>query len=619
MYRLLFSFVVLMGVAGSVLAQKTAEKRVALVVGVDSYASLQKLANPKRDAGALKAVLDLHKYDATFVADPDYKAFLKALAEFKRKARGADEALVYYAGHGMEAVKDGISQNILAPTDAEVSCETREALYVVTLNQLFEAMEGVERRIVILDACRKNPFRTSGARAASAGFGFRAALPQSQSVSRSLLVFSTDLGALASDGAAGQGSPFAAALVARLKAEPRLPYRELFERVAGEVAAGGQKPWVVGIGGTVEGCLAGTGCGAAAAPVVQPVPPAAQSAAAEAWPLVKDSTSVTALEAFIRRFGDTFHGDLAKGRLADVKQAEAQRQQLALLEQQKQETVRKQADAVAAVKKQADTEAAKKAAEARARDSALGVTPGSGQSFRDCADVCPEMVVLPAGEFTMGSNEYNDEKPPHKVTIAKPFAVGKFEVTFAEWDACVAGGGCAGNKSPKDENWGRGRRPVIDVSWNDAKAYVTWLSGKTRKNYRLLSEAEWEYAARAGTTTAYSFGNSITKAQAQFSEGSYGSAKQTVEVGRFPANAWGLHDMHGNVWEWVEDNRHAEDYKGAPHDGSVWPGGNPSFRVLRGGCWVDEDPDILRSAFRGNGSPDSRSKMFGVRVARKLD
>jgi formylglycine-generating enzyme required for sulfatase activity len=130
------------------------------------------------------------------------------------------------------------------------------------------------------------------------------------------------------------------------------------------------------------------------------------------------------------------------------------------------------------------------------------------QEFTDCQEVCPEMVVVPAGEFTMGSNDFDREKPPHKVTIGKPFAVGKFEVTFAEWDACVAATGC--KQKPGDEGWGRGKRPVIYVSWNDAKEYAAWLSKKTGKSYRLLSEAEWEYAARAGTTTKYSFGETTS-------------------------------------------------------------------------------------------------------------
>ena len=161
-----------------------------------------------------------------------------------------------------------------------------------------------------------------------------------------------------------------------------------------------------------------------------------------------------------------------------------------------------------------------------------------GVRFRDCAE-CPEMVVIPAGSFLMGSPESekgrdSDEGPQHRVTIPAPFAAGVYEVTFEEWDACVADGGCGGYR-PDDEGWGRGRRPVINVSWREAQAYINWLSQKTGGEYRLLSEAEWEYAARAGTTTRYSFGNSISRSKANFDE-----SGKTVSVGSYKSNNFGL-------------------------------------------------------------------------------
>jgi formylglycine-generating enzyme required for sulfatase activity len=233
-----------------------------------------------------------------------------------------------------------------------------------------------------------------------------------------------------------------------------------------------------------------------------------------------------------------------------------------------------------------------------------------GREFRDCTDVCPTMVVLPAGEFIMGSTDSNREQPPHRVTIQRPFAVGKFEVTFAEYDACTADGGCT--YRPSDQGWGRGRRPVINVSWHDAKEYVAWLSRKSGKTYRLLSEAEWEYAARAGTTTRYAFGDTISKSQAQY------GADRTAEVGSFAANKFGLHDMHGNVREWVADNWHY-DYMGAPLDGTVWQGGNVYLRVLRGGSWKYVVPDGLRSALRFSDQPTDRGNDdVGFRVSRTL-
>jgi formylglycine-generating enzyme required for sulfatase activity len=239
-------------------------------------------------------------------------------------------------------------------------------------------------------------------------------------------------------------------------------------------------------------------------------------------------------------------------------------------------------------------------------------------NFRDCPE-CPEMVPVPAGSFTMGSPDSEPERsvnegPQHGVTIAKPFAVGKFAVTFAEWDACVAGGGCGGYK-PKDEGWGRGDRPVINVSWNDAKAYVAWLSRKTGKAYRLLSEAEREYVTRAGTETPYWWGSTITPEQASYAAGE--SRQKTVPVKSFKPNPWGLYQVHGNVYEWVEDCWN-DGYNGAPSNGSAWTAGDCTYRVLRGGSW-NLNPQLLRSAFRINNTPADRDKDEGFRVARGLD
>lgn len=239
----------------------------------------------------------------------------------------------------------------------------------------------------------------------------------------------------------------------------------------------------------------------------------------------------------------------------------------------------------------------------------------AGRVFRDVCDQCPEMVVVPVGSFRMGDlngRGADDERPVHEVRIAYSFAVGMYEVTFDQWDACVAGGGCNGYR-PDDDGWGRGRRPVINVSWLDAKAYVGWLSQQTGEKYRLLSAAEWEYACRAGTTTRYAHGDDITAEQANFD----GNEGKTTEVGSFPSNPWKLHDMHGNVWEWVEDVWH-KDYSGAPDDGSAWTtGGDSDSRVRRGGSWFSV-PAGLRSASRYRNSSDFRSGRDGFRVARSL-
>ncbi|AUB80399.1 formylglycine-generating enzyme family protein [Candidatus Thiodictyon syntrophicum] len=226
----------------------------------------------------------------------------------------------------------------------------------------------------------------------------------------------------------------------------------------------------------------------------------------------------------------------------------------------------------------------------------------------------PTMVPIPAGRFSMGCQEGEqgceaNEKPAHWVQVAA-FELGKYEVTFDEWDACAADGGCT--QKPGDEGWGRGRRPVINVSWDDAQHYVTWLSRKTAKPYRLPSEAEWKYAARAGTQTPWSFGDD-EKATGDYAWFGGNAGDKTHPVGEKRANPWGLYDMHGNVYEWVQDNLH-KDYQGAPMDGRPWVDTTGVRRVLRGGCWAGEAL-LLRSAYRNRHDPGRRSRYFGFRLA----
>lgn len=254
---------------------------------------------------------------------------------------------------------------------------------------------------------------------------------------------------------------------------------------------------------------------------------------------------------------------------------------------------------------------------AQAQDSISNLPAGS--AFRDCG-YCPYMVIIPAGEFQMGSppteaGRERNEGPRHKVVIAKSFAVGTYEITFEEWDACVTAGGCNGYR-PFDYGWGRNGRPLVDVSWFDAQAYIKWLSHKTAKHYRLLTEAEWEYAARAGSSARYAWGDEAGQNHANCrSCGSEWDGKQTALTGIFEPNAFGLYDMHGNVWEWVADNYHS-NYRNAPADWRVWRGGE-AMRVLRGGSWSN-DAEEMRAASRVASAADGRGENGGFRVARDL-
>ena len=338
------------------------------------------------------------------------------------------------------------------------------------------------------------------------------------------------------------------------------------------------------------------------------------------WKVLRrgDETQLTTLQAEFERL----QGENERLREESVKQSQTLRQaqeQVTRLKRearQKDQALQQALEEVVELKRVVKTEE-----EARNRRE---LEPG--RHFRDCPQ-CPEMVVVPSGSFRMGSpaseeERYEDEGPVHGVTIPEPFAVGVYEVTFQEWDACVSGGGCNGYR-PDDKGWGRGNRPVIRVNWDDAQAYVRWLSDKTRQRYRLLSESEWEYVARAGTTSPFHTGSTISTDQANYNGNfTYGTGREgvyrrrTVEVGSFSPNAFGLHNVHGNVREWVQDCWN-DSYRGAPDNGRAWGAGDCSRRVARGGSW-NYRPRYLRSASRSRNTTGNRVDILGFRVARTL-
>ncbi|MGF1547360.1 MAG: SUMF1/EgtB/PvdO family nonheme iron enzyme [Thiotrichales bacterium] len=252
------------------------------------------------------------------------------------------------------------------------------------------------------------------------------------------------------------------------------------------------------------------------------------------------------------------------------------------------------------------------------------ILPSPGQTFRDTlksGGEGPLMVVIPSGRFLMGSpasepKRVENEGPQHTVTFARPFAMGVHAITFDDYDRFAS---ATKRDLPGDRKWGRGTRPAINVSWNDAQDYCAWLKEQTGRPYRLPSEAEWEYACRAGTTTPFHFGERLTTGQANF-DGNHtynGSAKgeyrgKTLPVGSFTANAFGLYDMHGNVWEWCQDRWH-DNYDGAPTNGTAWESGDKVARVLRGGSWFNY-PTGCRAASRGSFDPGARSYLIGFRL-----
>jgi formylglycine-generating enzyme required for sulfatase activity len=589
-----------------------AQKRAALVIGNGAYTKVPKLPNPPNDAAAMADMLRKAGFDRveskTDLGNADLR---RALRDFSEQLREVDVAIVFYAGHGMEM--NGI--NYLIPIDATIARDVDVQDEAVSLDRVLSTIEPARHlQLVILDSCRDNPFvrsmrRTIATRSVRSGHGDidERALPPN-----TLIAYAQKAGFTAEDGT-GANSPYTTALLKHLST-PGLDVELALRRVRDAVlqATGNrQEPFKYGsLGGLELPLVPAALVPAPTRPEAVPTLPLAREAA-EYWVKVEKSDDQETLEAYIRRYGETFHGDLAKARLAKLKRT---------AEEAAAEAKRKEEQRLAML---AEEERKRKEAEEAASKAAAGPKPG--QTFRDCPE-CPEMVVVPAGSFTMGSPEgeegrAEDEGPQRTVTIAKPFAVGKLEVTFAEWDACVSAGGC--KTKPDDAKWGRGKRPVINLSWDDSKQYVSWLSQKTGIRYRLLTEAEWEYTARAGTRTPFSTGMTITTDQANF-DGNYtygGSAKgkyrrKTIEAGSFEPNAFGLHDMHGNVMEWVEDC-YKDSYKGAPSDGSASTSGDCSRRVVRGGSWGGV-PVLLRAALRGRLTTGDRYNALGFRVGRTL-
>jgi formylglycine-generating enzyme required for sulfatase activity len=562
--------------AGTGLVQAQAEKRVALVIGNGQYQHANALPNPPNDARAVAKALGEIGFEVVEGIDLDHAGMQGRLRDFLDKVTSAKVALLFYAGHGLQV--DG--RNYLVPVDARLQSASDLNFGTVDLDRILASLDDPKRaNIVILDACRDNPLARSFAaktRSGAVGAGLAAYTALGTGT---LIAFATAPGKVAADGD-GTNSPFTEHLVKHLRT-PGLEVRQMLTRVRNDVAAATGERQIPWDNSSLRGDVYLAGRRIAAAP---------KDASAPAQP-----ADVTALQQRLK----------------------------ALEEQLKKKDEPKDEPKVAVgtfPEKPAAPEGAHK----------------PGDTFRDCAD-CPEMVVVPAGSFTMGSpagekDREPDEGPQRRVTIAKPFAVGKFEVTKAQFEAFVretghdAGNICYTYEGGKwKERSGRSWRnpgysqgvdhPVACVNWDDAKAYVAWLSRKTGKAYRLLSEAEWEYAARAGTTTRFSCGDAdgcLDRVGWSFSN----SGSRAHPVGRKTANAFGLHDMHGNVWEWTEDCWNGS-YAGAPSDGSAWTRGVCSQRVLRGGSWVT-NPRYLRSAVRNRYSSGHRIDNDGFRVARTL-
>jgi formylglycine-generating enzyme required for sulfatase activity len=587
------------------------ERRVALVIGNSSYSHAARLPNAVNDADAMAESLRRLGFAVTAVRNQTASAFRRALIDFSDAARGADVALLFYAGHGLQMGQRDRAENFLVPVDARLADAREVEDEAIALSRILQLMEGARARLVILDACRDNPLLARMAQAGASRSVSRGLAPiDAAGAHGTLVAFSTAPGAVAADGT-GQNSPFTAALVRHL-ATPGLELRGVLTRVRAEVAQAtnnAQVPWS-NDGLLSELFLAGPGGASAAAPAQLALAPQPAPAAIELafWQSIQNSGRAADFEEYLRRYPAGSFAGLARNRITALR--------------------------------------------APPRPFPVAV----GERFQDCAD-CPEMVVIPAGRFVMGSpasepGREKDEGPQRDVTLATDLAVGRGPVTVAEFRAFVQAtghqtpGGCwRWNPQQKEVelaaqlDWRNpgfkqeDSHPVVCVSWEDAQAYLRWINQRSGQRYRLLTEAEWEYAARAGTRTRWWWGDNEA-AQCRHANGADQRLTQvasawsryqtaacndgfpyTSPITQFAANRFGLHDMGGNVLQWVEDC-YVDSYTGAPLDASVAvTGGTCSARVLRGGSWYF-DPRFLRAALRGSYSPGYRLDLFGFRVAR---
>jgi formylglycine-generating enzyme required for sulfatase activity/uncharacterized caspase-like protein len=625
-------------------------KSYALVVGASAYKHWPRLPGVKKDVALVKAALEKHGFEVTTVMDPTRSGFDRAMRAFIAK-QGQDATarlLFYYAGHGYTLKgAQGQEMGYMVPVDTPLPSGGRGAIQSTAVSMLeieiYAKQMDAKHALFLFDSCFSGSI-----------FSLSRAVPAaiSDKTTKAVRQFIT---AGAADQEVPDDSVFRRQFVAALDGDADLnrdgyltasELSQFLEESVINYTRGAQTPQY----GKIRDPYLDKGDfvfflpRAVASPAVTRAAPRAPAKvdplAVELsyWESIRASKDPALYQAYLDRY--------PKGQFAELARIFAQSEKKA--------------------------EEARKAEKART-EQARREGPKPGTVFDDCGD-CPPMVVIPAGEFTMGSpapetGRWDNEGPQRKVRIARPFALGRNEVTFAEFERFVEESGykteaernvgkkgCFGFNRVAPEatksEWQPGRTwrdpgidqntdrdPVVCVSWNDAKAYTSWLSKKTGKTYRLPTEAEWEYAARAGTKTSRYWGDNPSQACVYSNVGDQSTYRTafrrtfsrpaerrhecndgryyTAPVGSYKANAFGLYDILGNVWEWTEDCG-SPSYKGAPTDGSALLTGDCSRRVIRGGGWGSE-PRTVRSASRARDPYDNRTTSIGFRLARTLE
>lgn len=577
--------------------QVMAQKRVGFVLSNAAYQKESPLVNPHNDARLIAAVLKepLGFSEVVVRQDLNRKQMHNVVHEIAEKAKGADSIMVYFSGHGMQTG----TGNYLIPVDAEIADEKDVSRDAIDIDLFIEALKqsGARVAVLVLDACRDNPYSRK-TKSTKKGLG-----RVEVSGGNLLVAFATEEGRTADDGTTNN-SPYAQALSLALK-ETNKPLLEQFDLVRKEVIKSTNSKQNPTRKGDLEVNVY----------LINPTITINQApkpnellsdgeVEQQTWNAAINANSMAAYELYLKNYPNGRFATVARLRILPTQGSTAQTQQQWVLDPSAPGTqVLQNLQATVA----------------------SGIKPNPqkanriGQQIKDC-DQCPELVLLPAGKFTMGSPKSEpgrlSTEGPQRVVEMPGFLMGKTEVTQAQWVALM------GSNPSFNKKCGM-NCPVDRISWTEAQQYVQKLSALTGEVYSLPSEAQWEYAARAGTTTPFSTGNTLSATEANFNAStSYNGSDigefrdKSIAVANFPANPFGLHDMHGNLWEWVQDAWH-DDYRGAPNDGSPWLKNDGSQeRVVRGGSW-DNSPIFLRSAYRVMANESDKNFFYGLRVTRR--
>jgi formylglycine-generating enzyme required for sulfatase activity len=612
--------------------------RIALVIGNGAYGEFAEPIrnNAPRDAEAMRDTLGALGFDVITRTNATPREMQQAIGEFERRLQGGGVGLFYFAGHGMQIGR----QTLLMPAGLDARLPASLVNNGVDLTSVLRAMQAPRAgrlNVVILDTCLNNPFSQDTAR------------DTSPLAADTVVAYATAPGGFAADGA--RHGVYTDALLHALKRAPSQPLESLLQRAAAQVreATGDeQKPWIAS---TLRPSLLLTGATSGSRDAPASIAWAAHDEQAITlhsrgilpkdsseqyeitfWNSIKDSNYPADYEAYLKAYPNGRFATLAHARIDRLRSAATASAAAAAPPSTAVAPAPPAARAAAPAPTSAPAQDHPRAttpapAPAPAPSAAASAAPpaaavaqkpvtrplAAGES-RDCA-ACPIMVSVPAGSFAMGSSTDDpSEKPVHHVSIGAPFAIGKYEVTVEQWNACVAANAC--QKATPESNTNKAA-PARDLSWDDAQQYVKWLIKVTGKPYRLPTEAEWEYADRGGTTTAYWWGDQMRKGTANCKDCGDPWHKEGPEsAGSFAPNPLGLYDMNGSVWEWTADCWH-NNYQGAPADGHAWDSPGCDMRVIRGGSWR-EGGSYMLSATRFKYSAGVRQSQDGMRVVKDL-